>query len=223
VAPIDKARLATAPLRRQPGRRLIQLYSGLIIFGVSSALLVRSGLGNMPWDVFHQGLSRRTGISIGVVSIVVGAFILLLWIPLRQRPGFGTLSNVVVVGLFIDAGLAALPTPGLLVLRITYLGVGIVLNALATALYVGARLGPGPRDGLMTGLAARGFSIRFGRTGIEIIVVIIGFLLGGTLGFGTLVFALTIGPLVQLLLPVFLWRDPAERPPATAAETPLAT
>jgi uncharacterized membrane protein YczE len=215
--------LATAPLRRQPGRRLIQLYSGLIIFGISSALLVRAGLGNMPWDVFHQGVSRRTGLSIGVVSIVVGALILLLWIPLRQRPGFGTLSNVVVIGVFIDAGLAALPTPGPLALRIAYLVVGTVLNALATALYVGARLGPGPRDGLMTGLAARGLTIRFARTGIEIIVVVIGFLLGGTLGFGTLVFALTIGPLVQLLLPLFLWRDPADIPPAAAPETPLAT
>jgi uncharacterized membrane protein YczE len=215
VGPIDKARLATVALRCQPGRRLVRLYTGLIIFGVSSALVLRAGLGNMPWDVFHQGLSRRTGLSIGVVSIVVGALILLLWIPLRQRPGFGTLSNVVVVGVFIDAGLAVLPTPGPLPLRIVYLVAGTVLNALATALYVGARLGPGPRDGLMTGLAARGLTIRFARTGIEVIVIAIGFLLGGRLGLGTLAYALTIGPLVQLMLPVFLWRDATEVATAT--------
>jgi uncharacterized membrane protein YczE len=209
VPPIDKARLAVAPLRLQPVRRLTRLYIGLIGYGVSSALVIRAGLGSMPWDVFHQGLARRTGISIGVVSIVVGAIVLLFWIPLRQRPGFGTLSNVVVVGAFIDIGLSLLPPPSLLMVKIAYLVAGIVFNAVASALYIGARLGPGPRDGLMTGLATKGLSVRFARTGIEVVVVVIGFLLGGTLGLGTLAYAVSIGPLVQLLLPAFLWRGPA--------------
>jgi uncharacterized membrane protein YczE len=216
VPPLDKARLALVPLRQQPGRRLTRLFLGLIAYGYSSALLVRAGLGNLPWDVFHQGVARHTGLSIGVVSIVVGAVVLLLWIPLRQRPGLGTLSNVVIVGTFTDVGLATLPTPSLLWLRVAYLVAGILLNAVATALYVGARLGPGPRDGLMTGLAAKGLSVRFARTGIEIVMVAIGFALGGRLGFGTLIYALCIGPLVQLFLPVFLWRGAVPAPaPAT--------
>lgn len=215
MPPLDKARLAVVPLRQQPARRLTRLFLGLIAYGYSSALLVRAGLGNLPWDVFHQGVARHTGLSIGVVSIVVGAVVLLLWIPLRQRPGLGTLSNVVVVGTFTDVGLATLPTPSLLWLRVTYLVAGILLNAVATALYVGARLGPGPRDGLMTGLAAMGLSVRFARTGIEIVMVAIGFALGGTLGFGTLIYALCIGPLVQLFLPAFLWRG-SSATPATA-------
>jgi uncharacterized membrane protein YczE len=216
VPPIDKARLAVVPLRHQPGQRLVRLLLGLIAYGYSSALVLRAGLGSLPWDVFHQGLARHTGLSIGMVSIVVGAIVLLLWIPLRQRPGVGTLSNVVGVGTFFDIALATLPTPTVLWLRITYLVVGIVVNAVATALYVGARLGPGPRDGLMTGLAARGLSVRVARTGIEVIVVAVGFALGGTFGFGTLAYALSIGPLVQLFLPVFLWREtaPAAAPAA---------
>jgi uncharacterized membrane protein YczE len=180
-------------------------------YGLSSALTVRSALGSLPWDVLHQGLSHVTGLSVGVLSIVVGAAVLLLWIPLRQRPGFGTLCNVVVVGTSLDLGLRLLPTPSGLALRISFLVAGILLNALATALYIGARLGPGPRDGLMTGLAGRGLfgrklSVRVARTGVEVIVVTVGFLLGGRFGFGTILYAVTIGPLVQPLLPVLLWR-----------------
>ncbi len=195
-------------MRVQPVRRLARLALGLIGYGLSSALVVRAGLGNLPWDVFHQGLARVTGVSIGVVSIVVGAVVLLAWIPLRQRPGIGTLTNVVVVGTFLDIGLAIIAAPTNLALRIGFLAAGVLLNAVATALYIGARLGPGPRDGLMTGLAARGWSVRFARTGVEVIVVVIGFLLGGRLGLGTLVYAVTIGPLVQPLLPLLRWREP---------------
>jgi uncharacterized membrane protein YczE len=167
------------------------------------ALMVEARLGNQPWDVFHQGLARRTGLSIGTITVVVGVVVLLLWIPLRQRPGFGTLSNVVVIGVGVDVALAVLPTPSLLWVRILFLVSGVLLCAVASGLYVGARLGPGPRDGLMTGLAARGHSIRLVRTAIEVSVVAIGFLLGGRLGIGTVVYALAIGPLVHLMLPLF--------------------
>ncbi len=194
------------PLRIRPVARLGQLYAGLAVYGVSMALMVESRLGNMPWDVLHQGLARQTGLSIGVVTIITGALVLLLWIPLRQRPGVGTLSNVVVIGLAVDGALALLPTPSLLWQRALFLAGGVGLCAVATGLYVGARLGPGPRDGLMTGLAARGHSIRLVRTGIEVGVVLVGFLLGGTLGIGTLAYALTIGPLVHIALPLLAIR-----------------
>ena len=185
-------------------RRLVQLYAGLILYGVSMAVLVRSGLGVMPWDVLHQGISRTVGGSLGVVSIVVGALVLLLWVPLRQRPGVGTVSNVVVIGLAVDASLAVLPAVDAMAARVVLVGLGIVLNALATAAYIGVRLGPGPRDGLMTELVRRtGGSVRLVRTGIEVAVVAGGWLLGGTLGAATVLYALAIGPLVQLLLPRF--------------------
>ncbi|MCY7374335.1 MAG: hypothetical protein LH461_11700, partial [Spirochaetaceae bacterium] len=169
------------------------------------ALLVRAELGVMPWDVLHQGLTRSVGGSLGGVSIVVGALVLLLWIPLRQKPGIGTLSNVVMIGLSVDASLALLPRVGDdLVLRSLLVVGGVVLNAVATAAYIGVRLGPGPRDGLMTGLVARtGWSVRLVRTGIEVAVVATGWLLGGTLGIATAVYALSIGPLVQPLLRIF--------------------
>jgi uncharacterized membrane protein YczE len=186
------------------GRRLIQLYAGLALYGASSALLVESGLGLEPWNVLHQGLAELTGLTIGVVSIVVGAAVLLLWIPLRQRPGLGTVSNVFVVGIAMDGTLAALPEAHTLTVRIPLLLAGIVLNGVATGLYIAARFGPGPRDGLMTGLHRRtGRSIRLMRTGVEVVVVVTGFLLGGTIGVGTLLYALTIGPLAQLFLRVF--------------------
>jgi len=197
---------ATLPLSVQPGRRLVQLFVGLSLYGLSSALLVESRLGNMPWDVFHQGLGNHLGLDFGTVSVLVGGAVLLLWIPLRQRPGIGTVSNVVVVGLTASLSLHLLPTPSLMALRLSYLGAGTVLCGVASGLYIGARLGPGPRDGLMTGLAARGLSLRLARTGIEIVVVIAGVLLGGTLGLGTLAYAVTIGPLVQLFLPWFTIR-----------------
>jgi uncharacterized membrane protein YczE len=190
-------------------RRLAQLYAGLVLYGVSMALMVRSSLGVMPWDVLHQGLSRRLGWSLGTVTIVVGALVLLAWIPLRERPGLGTLSNVVVVGLAVDAVLTVLPAPGGLPGRAGFAAAGILLNGVATAAYIGVRLGPGPRDGLMTGLVRRtGGPLGPIRTAIEVVVVLTGWLLGGTLGVVTVLYALSIGPLVHLLLPRFAVSPP---------------
>ncbi|MGW0939829.1 membrane protein YczE [Streptomyces sp. NPDC002666] len=189
-------------------RRLIQLYAGLALYGASSALLVVAGLGLEPWGVLHQGLAERTGISIGVVSIIIGAIVLLLWIPLRQRPGLGTVSNVFAVGLAMDGTLALVPEAHGLVAQAGVMVAGIVLNGVATGLYIAARFGPGPRDGLMTGLHRRtGRSIRFVRTAIEIAVVVTGFLLGGSLGAGTVLYALAIGPLAQFFLRFFTITD----------------
>jgi uncharacterized membrane protein YczE len=183
-------------------RRLVQLYVGLALFGVSMALMVRSDLGVMPWDVLHQGLARHLGGSIGGWSMVIGALVLLGWVPLRERPGLGTVSNVVVIGVAVDAALAVLPEVGNWPARAALVVSGVALNAVATAAYVGARLGPGPRDGLMTGLVRRtGGSVRLVRTSIEVVVVLAGWALGGTLGVATVLYAATIGPLVHLLLP----------------------
>lgn len=181
----------------------MQLLVGLWLFGASVALLVRAGLGLDPWDVLHQGISSRTGISIGAVVVATSVVVLVLWIPLRQRPGIGTLANVVLVGLALDLTLAVLPTPAGLPWRVAFLLAGILGNAIATGLYIGAGLGPGPRDGLMTGLAARGISIRVARTSIELTVLAAGWLLGGTVGVGTVAYALAIGPLAHVLLPLF--------------------
>ncbi|MGW0756554.1 membrane protein YczE [Streptomyces sp. NPDC002814] len=198
-------------------RRLIQLYAGLALYGASSALLVEAGLGLEPWNVLHQGLAELTGLTIGVVSIVVGAAVLLLWIPLRQRPGLGTVSNVFVVGIAMDGTLALLPAAHSLAVRIPLLLAGILLNGVATGLYIAARFGPGPRDGLMTGLHRRtGRSIRLMRTTVEVAVVVTGFALGGTIGVGTLLYAVSIGPLVQLFLRVFAV------PPAPGRSTVVA-
>lgn len=187
--------------RRLP-RRLAQLYAGLVLYGVSMALMVRSSLGVMPWDVLHQGLARQLGWSLGTVTIVVGALVLLAWVPLRERPGLGTLSNVVVVGLAVDAVLAVLPAPDGLPGRVAFAAAGILLNGVATAAYIGVALGPGPRDGLMTGLVRRtGGPVGPIRTAIEVVVVVTGWLLGGTLGVVTVLYALSIGPLVHVLLP----------------------
>ena len=202
--------------RRLP-RRLVQLYAGLALYGVSMALIIRSTLGNMPWDVLHQGLAGRLGWSLGTVTIAVGALVLLGWIPLRQRPGVGTVSNVVVIGVAVDAAMALLPPPSALPLRVGLLLAGVLLNGVATAAYIGVHLGPGPRDGLMTGLVRRtGGSVRLVRTSIEVAVVATGWLLGGTLGIGTVVYAVAIGPLVQVLLPR-LSLSPASTPTPTAA------
>jgi uncharacterized membrane protein YczE len=199
-----------APLDRRLPSRLVQLYVGLALYGLSIALLVRGGLGVMPWSVLDQGLSRSTGLSLGLVVILVGATVLLAWVPLRQRPGIGTVSNVVVIGLALDASLALLPTVDALPLRLLLAGGGILLNAVATAAYIAVDLGPGPRDGLMTGLVRRtGSSVRRVRTSIEVVVVLLGVLLGGTLGPATVAYAVAIGPLVQLLLPR-LARAPAQ-------------
>ncbi|MEV7732468.1 hypothetical protein AB0O75_10255 [Streptomyces sp. NPDC088921] len=200
------------------GRRLIQLYVGLALYGASSALLVEAGLGLEPWGVLHQGLAELTGLSIGVVSIIVGAAVLLLWIPLRQRPGLGTVSNVFVVGIAMDATLAVVPEMHGLTVRIPLLLAGIVLNGVATGLYIAAHFGPGPRDGLMTGLHRRtGRSIRLTRTAVEVAVVVTGFVLGGTIGIGTVLYAVSIGPLAQLFLRVFAV------PPASGGSTVVAT
>jgi uncharacterized membrane protein YczE len=193
-------------------RRLIQLYAGLVLYGVSLALMVRAELGLDPWDVLHQGLADRLPLTFGQVVIVVGALVLLAWIPLRQRPGLGTISNVIVIGLAVDAALAVLPPPDPMAWRITFLVSGVVLNGVATAAYIGARLGPGPRDGLMTGLVARtGRSVRLIRTSIEVGVLATGWLLGGTVGVGTVLYAIAIGPLVHLLLPRLTVPDRPER------------
>ncbi len=185
-------------------RRLVHLYVGLALYGASDALIIRAALGLDPWDVFHQGLSRLTGISIGMISVVVGAVVLLLWWPMRQRPGLGTVSNVVLVGTFIDLTMAAVPQYHALVVRIPLLVVGVVLNGAATGLYITARFGPGPRDGLMTGLhRTTGRSLRLLRTGIELGVLAAGFALGGGVGVGTVLYAVTIGPLAQFFLRVF--------------------
>jgi uncharacterized membrane protein YczE len=195
-------------------RRLVNLYAGLVLFGVSMALMVAGGLGLAPWDVLHQGLAERTGIPFGWVVNIVGAIVLLLWIPLRQRPGIGTVSNVIVVGLAADAALALLPEPRHLAIRAGFLAAGVVLNGAATGLYIGARLGPGPRDGLMTGLAARGHSIRLMRTGIEVAVLAAGWLLGGTVGVGTVLYAVAIGPLAHVFIPLFTVAERDKEPVA---------
>lgn len=189
-------------------RRLIQLYAGLALYGASSALLVAAGLGLEPWGVLHQGLAERTGITIGVVSIIIGAIVLLLWIPLRQRPGLGTVSNVFAVGIAMDGTLALVPDVHGLLAQAGVMVAGILLNGVATGLYIAARFGPGPRDGLMTGLHRRtGRSIRLVRTAIEVAVVVTGFLLGGSLGVGTVLYALVIGPLAQFFLRFFAIAD----------------
>ncbi|UFR05727.1 hypothetical protein KBP30_33200 [Streptomyces sp. Go40/10] len=204
VSAPDPATPSASPPGRHLPRRLVQLYAGLTLYGASSALLVAAGLGLEPWNVLHQGLAELTGLSIGVVSIVVGAAVLLLWVPLRQRPGLGTVSNVFVVGLAMDGTLALLPDARSLAVRVPLLVGGIVLNGAATGLYIAARFGPGPRDGLMTGLHRRtGRSIRLMRTAVEVAVVVTGFLLGGTIGVGTVLYAVSIGPLAQAFLRVF--------------------
>lgn len=189
-------------MKRALGRSAALLV-GLIGYGFSMAVMVRSGLGLDPWDVFHQGLANRTGMTIGIATAVVGVAVLLAWIPLRNRPGVGTVANVVVIAITVDAALAFLPEPTGLPVRVAMMVGAVLLNAISTVLYIGAGLGPGPRDGLMTGLVARtGLSVRLVRTSIEATVLAVGWLLGGTVGIGTVVYAFGIGPLVQLTLRV---------------------
>jgi uncharacterized membrane protein YczE len=195
-------------------RRLPQLYVGLVLYGVSLALMVRGDLGLAPWDVLHSGLIAYVPITLGQAVVVVGFVILLLWFPLRETPGLGTVSNAVVVGFSTDATLALLGRPDSLLARGGLMAGGILLCGLASAMYIGAQLGRGPRDGLMTGLARRtGLSLRLVRTLLEITVVIIGLLLGGVAGVGTVLYALAIGPLTQLLLP--MWIVDLRRPVVT--------
>lgn len=190
-------------------RRLFQLFIGLTLYGGSMALMLRAALGLDPWDVFHQGLAGQVGLSIGKVVNLVGLAVLLLWIPLKQRPGVGTVANVILIGTAMDLTLSVLPPLEGLPLQIAALIVSVVANGIAGALYIGAGLGPGPRDGLMTGLSRRtGWSLRLVRTGIELTVLGLGWLLGGTVGVGTLLYAFTIGPMVQFFLPMVTIETP---------------
>jgi len=201
-------------------RRLAQLLVGLFLYGWSMAMMVRSGLGLDPWDVFHYGLARHVPLSFGQVTIVVGAAVLLAWIPLRQRPGIGTVLNIFVIGLSADFGLAFMSQPANFVGRSALLVGGIVLNGLAGALYVGAHLGPGPRDGLWVAITRRyGLSIRLVRTVIELTVLVIGWLMGGTVGVGTVLYALSIGHLNQF----FLTRIQVSKPPVDDPEPVVET
>ena len=193
------------PLRHKPVRRFTQLLLGLVLFGVSVAMQVRATLGLNPWDVLHEGLTKQTPLSFGTASAITGLAVLALWLPLRQRPGIGTVLNVVVISGTVDIALAVMPSPTSLPVRAALLISGIVANGLGTAAYIGTRLGPGPRDGLMTGLAARTrWSLRLVRTAIEVTVLAGGFLLGGTVGIGTVLFAVSIGPLTQAFLRWFV-------------------
>lgn len=203
--------------------RLASLTVGLVLFGFSLALLVSAELGLDPWDVFHQGLAETLGLRLGVAVVGTSLLVLLLWIPLRQPPGIGTLANAVAVGVVFEASIAILPDASSLITRFGLLIGAIVLNAIGTGLYIGAGLGPGPRDGLMTGLAAKGLPLRVVRTGIEVTVLVVGWLLGGTVGIGTVLFAVTIGPLVHITLPLLTIRgDEAPedtRPDETSGHT----
>jgi len=197
--------------------RFLQLVIGLVMYGASGALLVRSDLGLDPWDVFHQGLARQTGLAIGTWVIIVGVAVLLLWIPLRQRPGVGTLLNAVLIGLTMNWILGVTTQPHSIGVRCVCLVGGVLLCGVATGAYIGAGLGPGPRDGLMLGLADRGHSLRVVRTLIELAVLAVGFALGGTVGIGTLLYAVTIGPLAHVTIPLFARAPLAETGPTDAA------
>lgn len=181
--------------------RLVRCIGGLVLFGVGISLILQAELGAAPWDVFHQGVSELTGISIGIVIVIVGVLLLLLWIPLRQRPGVGTLLNAVLIGVTVDLVLPLLPETDRLVPRVVFLVAGIVMTAIGSGLYIGSGLGAGPRDGIMVGLRDRGYSVRWSRTGIEIVVLVVGLALGGTAGVGTVAFTFGIGPLVHVALP----------------------
>jgi len=192
-------------------RRLFQLFWGLALYGFAMALMLRANLGLDPWDVLHQGLAPKIGLSFGMTVNLLGALVLLLWWPLRQRPGIGTVCNILVIGTVVDLSLAILPVPEGYAMRALWLGVGIVLNGVAGGAYIGAGLGSGPRDGLMTGLCARTeWPVKYVRTGIELAVLAIGWLLGGTVGVGTIVYAASIGWIVHHAIPFFRVA-PAER------------
>ncbi|MFT4030707.1 MAG: hypothetical protein QM675_12605 [Protaetiibacter sp.] len=203
-------------------RRIAQLLVGLFLYGIAIAMMVRAGIGVAPWDVLTQGIVAQTGISFGIVVVAVGALVLLLWIPIHQKPGIGTVANVLLIGPAADVGLAVIPQQHLWWMQGLLFAAGLALLAVATGLYVGARLGPGPRDGLMTGIHTRfGWKIWIVRTGIEVTVLTVGWLLGGQVGIGTLAFALLIGPMVGVTLPFFRVPDaPAARP---AADDPTTT
>ncbi len=200
-------------------RRLLALYAGLWMYGFSMAVMIRAGLGLDPWDVFHQGIARHVPVSFGTVTAITGIAVLLAWIPLRQRPGLGTVSNVVVIAVSVDNGLSWLPHAHGLILQIGAMIAAVLLNAVATVLYIGAGMGPGPRDGLMTGLVARtGWSVWPIRTSIEATVLLTGWLLGGSVGVGTVVYAFGIGPLIHVMIPFVRRRLPGFPVPAQRRE-----
>ena len=183
-------------------RRIAQLLAGLFLYGFAIAMMVRAGIGVPPWDVLTQGVALQTGIGFGWVTVIIGAVVLLLWIPIRQKPGIGTVANVLLIGLSAEVGLAVLPAPPELWAQVLLFAGGLAMLAVATGLYMGARFGPGPRDGLMTGIHRRwGWRIWIVRTAIELTVLLIGWLLGGNVGVGTVAFALLIGPMVGVMLP----------------------
>ena len=181
----------------RPFERATRLLAGLVLFGLALAALVQADLGLDPWTVFHQGISRHVDLSLGTITVISSLLVLALWIPLGERPGAGTIANALIVGPVLDLGVATIPAPGSLAVRIAYVVVGILATAVATGLYVGAGWGPGTRDGLMTGMAKRGVPVAVARAAVEITVLIIGYLLGGTVGVATLLFAAFIGPLVK--------------------------
>ena len=210
--------------RERPAFRLTQLMFGLLLYGVSEAMMLAPGVGVDPWDVFHTGLAKISGIPVGTVLIIVGVLVLLLWIPLRQRPGIGTVANVVVIGAVLDLVLTSVPPLHSLWLRWAVFLAGVLLNAVATGLYIGAGLGAGPRDGLTTAVAARGHSIRVVRTSVELSVLLLGWLLGGNVGLGTLVYAVAIGPLVHITIPALsLKPNRTPQPPHDQARQPAHT
>jgi uncharacterized membrane protein YczE len=205
-------------------RRIVQLVIGLFLYGIAIALMVRAGIGVSPWDVLTQGLAKQTGLSFGLLTNIIGAVVLLLWIPIRQKPGVGTILNVLLIGPSAQLGLWLIPQQTVPVIQgLVYSG-GLALLAVATGMYIGARLGPGPRDGLMTGLHKRtGWKIWIVRTAIEVTVLTIGWILGGQVGIGTVAFALLIGPMVNFTLPWLQVPLPrGEVAPASAETTPTA-
>jgi len=198
-------------------RRIIQLALGLFLYGIAISLIVRAAIGVAPWDVLSQGVVKQTGLSFGFVTVALSVVVLLLWIPIKQKPGIGTVLNALFVGPSAEVGLAILPVPDSLVMQVVFFAGGLALLAVATGLYIGARFGPGPRDGLMTGIHRKfGWKIWIVRTAIEVTVLSIGWFLGGNVGIGTLAFALLIGPMVNITMPFFL--VPAAVTPATTPE-----
>lgn len=200
------------PSVRELWRRVPRVLVGLVMFGLGIALMVRADLGLAPWDVLHQGVARRTGLALGTVTILTGVVVLLLWIPIRERWGLGTILNVIVIGVVANVGLSVLDSPDELWARLLFLTAGVFAFGPGSGFYIGAGLGPGPRDGLMTGLARRGHSVRSVRTVIELVVLAAGAALGGTVGVGTLAFALTVGPNVHFFLDRMTMAAPRLRP-----------
>ncbi|MGL3807358.1 YczE/YyaS/YitT family protein [Paeniglutamicibacter sp. R2-26] len=217
LAPLEQLRAGRLPYR------IVQLFVGLTLFGLAMAGFVRAGLGLAPWDVLHYGVTLHTGLSLGTVVIIFGFIVLLLWIPLKQMPGLGTIANVLWLGIAADIGLAVIPQAEGLASQLALFAGSLLVNGLGGGLYIGSQLGPGPRDGLMTGLHARtGISLRLARTGVEVLVLVIGWFLGGIVGFGTILYAVSIGPVTQFFLRYCIIDLPRKAPAeAVQAESPL--